>query len=208
MQAKPLAELLPTVDTLVANIVWTYNESSEQDRSEGIEWYAYAHLFADRIAPSVKVGAGVLAALSPQVSWSMNQRLARNACQYRKFTGQTGANVRKARAIINGHNPTDVFDSDRLERGCKVRAFYACILDPNNAHHVVIDRHAFDIALGCFDHGIDGHVLDRIGGYEYFADAYRKAGAELGLLPLQVQAITWLAWRRRKRTKSSTFTDF
>lgn len=37
--------------------------------------------------------------------------------------------------------------------------------------------------------------LERRGLYETFADRYRRAARRLHVLPSQVQAVTWVAWR-------------
>ncbi len=39
--------------------------------------------------------------------------------------------------------------------------------------------------------------------YEEYAQAYRNAGKEVLLRPMQVQAVTWVAVRSRKKAKTS-----
>ena len=100
--------------------------------------------------------------------------------------------------------------------GNKVRAFFACIIAPHTSTDVVVDRHALALALDddrlqvLDDHYTKGcvGVLERSGAYEHVAAAYRKAAAELGLLPHQVQATTWLVHRRTKRPNRSTLSTF
>lgn len=97
----------------------------------------------------------------------------------------------------------------------KVRNFYNNILDPNNPNgHVTIDTHA--VAGGLmrplgskaeevshnFGGGNTGGVYTQdpamtgqMGTYGLYADAYRRAAAERGIQPRQMQSITWEAAR-------------
>lgn len=202
MKALPIADILDSQDWLSANILATYAASTDQDREEGTLWYPLAHLFAATVGKgSVTRGAGIIAALSPQTSWPLNKRLALNAMSGR-ITGHTGVNCEKARDCRRGRDPLDVLG------GNKVRAFYTLIAEPTNAYDVVIDRHAFDCALGYVTNNATRKILERKGGYDYVADAYRKAAASLGILPSTLQATVWLTWRRSIRDNESEFTAF
>jgi len=202
VKAKPIAEILDTQEWLVSNILATYASSTDQDRLEGSQWYPLAHLFAHTVGKgSVKRGAGIIAALSPQLSWAENKRLALQSRSGR-ITGQTGLNCQKATDCRSGHEPLDVLG------GNKVRAFYSLILNPNDSYNVVIDRHAFDCALGYVTDNRTRKILERKGGYDYIADCYRKAAAELGILPSVLQATVWLTWRRQIRSNDSSLTAF
>lgn len=202
MKAAPIESILDSQEWLANNILATYDQATDQDRQEGTLWYPLAHLFAHTVGiGSVKRGAGILAALSPQTSWPENKRLALNA-RTGKITGHTGANCRKALECRQGFEPLDVLG------GNKVRAFYSLILEPGNAFDVVVDRHAFDVALGYVTNNLARKVLERRGGYDYVADAYRNAAAELGILPSVLQATVWLTWRRQVRSNESSLTTF
>lgn len=199
---KPLpADLTPVVQNIV-NMFWS---ATDEDMAAGLAWYAMAHSIAAELDPDdVRIGAGVIAALSPQLGWSENVRLARKAFADDRASGHTGSNVNKANRILWHYmDPLDVLG------GQKVRAFYTAIVEPEHTTAVVIDRHAFDIAVGRVTDGATRGVLARVGVYELFADAYREAArritSELGdyygrraVSPSAVQAVTWLAWRRQK----------
>ena len=95
--------------------------------------------------------------------------------------------------------------------GSKVRAFYRAILDPADPDPVVIDRHAFDVAVGRVTSDRVRRVLvDRSWVYDAVADAYRAAAAELSArtgelwTPSELQAATWETWRARKRVAQVT----
>ena len=195
---KPLApELRPNVE----NIVNTFFSASDEDLAAGMEWYSVAHAHAVRIAgdDGAAIGAGVIAALSPQLGWTYNLELAERAFRDEKASGCVGANTNKANSIMWHYaDPLDILG------GQKVRAFYLAILEPHHVTAVVIDRHAFDIAVGRVTDDVTRRVLARVGVYEIFADAYRAAAHIISeafgetVAPSAVQAVTWLAWRRNK----------
>jgi hypothetical protein len=90
----------------------------------------------------------------------------------------------------------------------KVRNFYNNIVDPTSADgHVTIDTHAVAAALLKPLSGSSKEVLDNLGGlgstaatgasgsYGLYADAYRDAAAQKGVLAREMQSITWEAIR-------------
>lgn len=187
----------------VRRIVALFNRATVDERQEGLAWYRKANTFAQGLAErnglSLAQASGIVAALSPQVSWEVNQTLAMKACAGRSYVGQTRPNMAKASAIREGSNPSEVlFTSDRT--GKKVRAFYACIADPEGTKEVCIDRHAYSLAEGLLanDDKERTNALQRKGVYEGLADSYREASRILGVLPHEVQAVTWLVWRNLK----------
>jgi hypothetical protein len=97
--------------------------------------------------------------------------------------------VMKVTSILSGTPPLDVLG------GNKVRAFYSTIIDPHGDVTPVIDRHAFDIAVGHRYGDKRRKPLARKGVYELFAAAYRRAAILAGVSAPQIQAITWVAWR-------------
>ena len=176
------------------NILATYALASSEELDNGAQWYPRAHALACELdGGDGRVGAGVLAALSPITPWSRNAVLGRRAFALGRLDGGTlSGSVRKANAILDGADPLDVLG------GLKVRNFFEAIANPLSPDAVVIDRHAFDVAVGkvCVD--ADRGQLGRLGDYARFARAYARAGAILGTTPATVQATTWVTWRRLK----------
>jgi hypothetical protein len=181
---------------LARNILSVYARATAEERAEGLNWYRHAHGIAcdiaSRVGCTVQGAAGILAALSPSVAWETNVTDA-----YRLAADEPGAfstygpNVRKARAIRDGANPLDILG------GPKVRAFYACILEPDSAHGTVcVDRHAVSVAFAkTLGQKFGPAYLALAGSYARVAKAYCAAAKTLGILPHQLQAITWVAWR-------------
>lgn len=121
--------------------------------------------------------------------------------------------IGKAVAILE--DPSVVNISRMLGQQHKVRNFYNNIYAPGDpAGHVTIDTHA--VAAGLlrplsgnsrevlhnFGSGVVGEVGPKNssitgvqGTYGLFAEAYRRAAAERGVLPREMQSITWEAVR-------------
>jgi hypothetical protein len=99
--------------------------------------------------------------------------------------------------------------SSRLGNGNKVRNFYGNIIDPENAEFLTADTHAFAAGLmlpasaneaqdfGLFDGGMSVE-------YAIFKDAYTEVAKEFGILPRELQSITWEAVRGSINTDNRT----
>ena len=202
-QADPL-----TQSQRVARILAVYARATEDERTEGLYWYRAANTFASGLSAKYGVtteqAAGVIAALSPQTSWERNVPLAEKACRTKRPSGHTGANCAKARAILRGKTaPLDTLG------GNKVRAFFDNIANPEESQAVTIDRHAYDIAEGVYTSDASrsqvANLLRHPVRYAHYAAAYREAARILNLRPLQVHAVTWVAWRNLKANATLPF---
>lgn len=172
----------------IANIVKVYNRATPDQKRRGADWYQSAHELASFLAEGdVKRGAGVIAALSANKAWYLNQRLARRAFAG-EVAGHTADNLRKVERIMSGADPEDV-----LPMAMKTGNFYRCILDPQDQEAVCIDRHAHDIAVGA-PWGDRERGLGAKGRYAVLSLAYRNAAAKLGVTPSVLQATTWVVW--------------
>jgi len=181
-----------------ARIVDVWRQATVAELVEGMDWYRDANALAVRLSPAdPAAAAGVIAALSPMMSWGQNIILAERAYADGKASGALFSNVAKANRILAGERPEDVLGGD------KVRAFYGVIADPTS-DAVVVDRHAFDIAVGRVTNNESRQALGRKGVYAKFESAYVRAAkviaSETGMdvSASQVQAVTWTVWRRLK----------
>ncbi|MET8111204.1 DUF7178 family protein [Streptomyces prasinus] len=192
-----------TREQYVTNIVKVWKAATAEQVTEGRLWYVTAHNLADMMTEGdVRKGAGVLAALSPQTSWPLNVELAKNACETGEPSGHLGDALAKAAKILAGADPVEVLPMDR-----KTGHFYRCILDPQDADAVCIDRHAHDIAVG-EEYGAKDRGLGAKGRYALIAHCYREAAQRLGELPSVVQAVTWVVWREGLVGTSTRGTEF
>lgn len=217
-----------TARPTTTNVLKAFWSATPEEFEEGRAWYANARKLAMGLAHSqikgyyddleynekwdveVRKAVAVIAVLSPQVHWDRNVEMARNAyviASYQNYDRSESrdswpglkANFDKAMRILDGEKPEDVVS------GPKVTAFYHAITDANDPRGIVIDRHAFDVAVGrVMDDKTRGIVLGRAGAYASFVRAYERATVALqafypGITPAEVQAICWVAWRRLKK---------
>lgn len=185
------------------NIASIYFQANDLDIQSGMTWYDNAHSICQRLAArygyTTSQVAGVMAALSPGCSWEQNVKFTEKLISYHKDgltceespkVGTYGkANKVKAWKIADGAQPLDVLG------GNKVRAFFACIDNPQSKE-VCIDRHAASIAVGkpLADEFTKVSGTDK--KYASLVDDYNTVAYELQLRGHQLQAITWVAWRR------------
>jgi hypothetical protein len=134
---------------------------------------------------NARKGAGVLAALSANKSWSENTKLALRAFSNGHLTGHFQDALTKTIRIMSGEDPETV-----LPMHAKTGNFFLCIANPRHPSAVVIDRHAHDVAVG-ETYGNRDRGLSSKGRYNALARAYRDAADRVKELPLHVQAITW-----------------
>ncbi len=192
-------------DVMVANITNVFARAEHEHDSyiEGLGWYANANSVAHELSQdhgvTLDTAIGVLAVLSPSTNWSRNIELAADMLATDDCSHAYGECIDKARRIIAGETVHDV-----TKVGRKVKSFAACITNPNNPGAVCVDRHAVVLATGTPLSDLDGW-LDLIGTYVLTAAAYRTVARTVGLLPSQVQAITWCQHRKETDTYKGEF---
>lgn len=177
------------MDTMTGNILDVWGEATDAQMFEGRLWYHHAHSLACTVGNwDVRKGSGIIAALSPQKSWVINQRLAL-ATLTGVVSGQTGDAVSKTERIMNGEDPAVV-----LPEGKKTWHFFHNILTPDDPRFVTIDRHAFRVASSEWDNG-SPKITSTV--YREMVRAYQQAARILRVVPSTVQATTWLVAKER-----------
>lgn len=193
-------------DLHVKNIVNKYREATPKLLKGGSEWYERAHDEAKKVGGGdVRRGAGIIAALSPQIGWDRNVAEAHELAKTGNIRGALlPANVEKAQRIHAGEDPHEVLG------GHKVRSFFENIHDPSNPQPVTIDRHAYDIAMGnpfvgtgrkSNPRGVGGKMSPDVGlsaksRYDHFVNAYHAAAQNLEVeVPNKAQAVSWVTHR-------------
>ena len=115
--------------------------------------------------------------------------------------------IKKAIAALDTDDPAAL--SRLLGANHKVRSFYNNIISPNSQFDdTTIDTHAINaahlrpmggshpvVSFGLGMGGSSSNATGAKGGYGIYHEAYRQAAERLGLLPRQVQSITWEAVR-------------
>ena len=188
------------------SILAVFFAATDLEKINGAQWYSVAQNASDAIANrygiSLDTVAGVVAALSPNNRWERNLRDADHLISAYTLggiddalsvkTSTYGKNKAKALAILQGAEPLDALG------GLKVRAFYGCIIGQDA---VCVDGHAYAIWRG---ERISTSSTPKISPKLYAAISadYVKATDTINSViggqckPFQIQAITWLAWRR------------
>lgn len=188
------------------NIIKLYRKAKREHIEAGLNWYRNASAYAEQLAEAYGVSydkvCGVISALSPGCSWEINKRdaekliflhvheLHEELSEARIAT--YGQNIIKALSILEHAGLETIAEKffPGVRSGQKTRAFYLNIFDPENDEPVTIDRHAIAIYEG-FKTSISKGLTPR--QYDRIAEAYRAAAKRLGILPQQLQAVTWVA---------------
>ena len=189
----------------IRNIKAIHELASVEEIANGMAWYGVANCVALTLAEQYDIPAnqavGVIAALSPRNKWTRNMFDAEQLIAAYKAGGAEqarlvractfGANKAKAIKILESGQKAFTNTLDVL-RGPKLREFASCIA---GLDEVCIDGHAWCIWQGSrvtlADVPSIGVKLRR----EIKAD-YAQAATDLGLKASELQAITWVAWRR------------
>jgi DNA topoisomerase IB len=97
----------------------------------------------------------------------------------------------KGARVASGEDPDDVLG------GSKVRSFFNNMNDPTDAHSVTIDTHMVRAAFDSIELSDKDYEAIAVAPakYEWFAEVIREAAEERGILPQQMQAVTWVQWR-------------
>lgn len=193
----------------VANVVAVFNMATPQEKKDGIVWYAEAQKCARLVSEEYQVPlhivVGVIAALSPNNKWDRNVTNAEELIvaflngddmdSVRVSTYHTMK--RKAWSILEAMPSRDEVES--ILNGQKIVAFFRCIMGDRAA--CCVDGHARNIyyaeRVGLTENATN------IGKREYvtIADAYFEAAVAVSegdrtYHAYEIQAITWVVWRR------------
>jgi len=193
---------MTTLTPATRNVTKVFRAANPDQIFKGLDWYADAHAravdFAVEYGVTVDMAAGILAAFSPNNSWTANLTVAHKFfADPDNFAGYFAPMIAKARAIYHGASVLSQLTSD------KVQNFYLCILSAGESDAVCIDRHAMDIAWGVRHADASKRPKLTPKAYAAHADAYRRAAVILSReygMPISaalVQAVTWTVWRNR-----------
>ena len=154
------------------------------------EWYYSVNDLCHSVTPdNPRTFAGIIAALSPRLSWEKNIEYAHLVINGANKVPCLTTNANKAIAIRDGADPDDVLG------GQKVTSFFDNIVNPLHSDSVTVDTHAAAIAFG------DPRYAFKFGArlYREVAEMYREASAIMGYRPLEIQSISWEYWRSMHR---------
>lgn len=183
---------------VTARILRVFRSADPDQLADGMSWYQSAHLEALELSDlhgiPVVSACGIIAALSPQMSWGGNIRWAAEVAAGMSTRRGLGLSLERAIRIRDGEPPLEVLG------GLKVRAFYADIISAGATDAVCVDRHAYDIVTG--ERGSHKSLTPKryfaaAGAYVNAAARLRETGEHDEISAAQVQAVTWVTWRDR-----------
>jgi len=196
-QATPISH-----DAMIANIVAMYNNADADQIAIGMAWYSDAQKAAHDIAVKYEIAVyivvAVIAALSPNNKWLRNV-LNADALIGAFIRGDGIDTVKvstyhkmkqKAWSILA--DKPDYDTAKTMLNGQKITSFFMDIMGEFN---VTIDGHARNIAYNERVGLTDDRTNIGIREYRALQAAYEDAAKQIGIMPYQLQAITWTVWR-------------
>lgn len=197
----------------VNNIKAVYLLATTQEKIDGARWYETAHDIAMRLAIDYELTlhtvAGVIAALSPRNKWCRNVIDAENLIEAFVRDPESAVNIKVCTFGRNKEKAFKMLENDEfcselkgdffvdtirnILKGPKLIEFFNCILGVKD--DVCIDGHAYCIFNGSKTALKDVPSIGVKLRKEIKSD-FRKAAAEFYISAAEMQAITWVAWRR------------
>lgn len=191
-------------EKMIYNIVSVLRDSDETQHAEGLLWYPNAQKAAHDIAIKYDIAVylvvAVIAALSPNNKWTRN--IVNADALIGAFIRGDGIdsvkvstyNKMKQKAWDILAARPDYDGAKAMLKGQKITSFFCDIMGEFN---VTIDGHARNIAYGERVGLTDDRTNIGVREYRALQAAYEEAARRVGLMPYQLQAITWRVWRDR-----------
>jgi len=193
----------------ISNIVSIYEQASKRDRLDGLRWYNTARKQARALSAKhgvpLRIVVGVLAALSPNNKWARNVKDADtligaflNGEQEETVKVATYSAMRAKAWRVLSEKPRTHAGVMQILNGQKIVSFFSNIVGLDN---ITVDGHARNIYYHEKINLTDNRTS--IGKKEYakIQAAYVKAAYKLNVKPYELQAITWVVWRRLHNIK-------
>jgi len=166
---EPYVAQVAYLPTLQKSIGKKFSELNKYDKSAMIR-YSFDN-FADRKAP-LRIPTGIIVSKVDSTS---------------SFSGYD--TIAKAVSIIKDGSNQNI--SNKLGDAFKVRNFYNNIVTPQTDNEVTIDTHAIAASYLLPLGSKSKEVKFDEATYAFFADAYREAAKQRGVLAREMQSITW-----------------
>lgn len=200
MQRKAIysRDLKPRINEFTDRIIELYDLANDNERIDGRSWYSRASAFIQTLADNhnrtVADTAAIFAVLSPSTTLEQNIIDTVNVMGKNDDVpvGTYGPQHLKALGVRDlGITPAEVLGEN------KTAAFWANLVNPNTAGRVTVDRHAARVAAGWTMNAEESYYyVNTPAKYSIMERAYQIAAERLDLLPHQLQAITWLTYKR------------
>ncbi len=197
-----------SMDEMVANIISIWKLSTPQEKRDGVVWYVDAHKECQQMSEDFGVSdylaAGVVSALSPNNKWAINVRNARDLI-YNFIQGEDINAFKVSTYPMNKVKAWEIMqenhDYESMKgklNGQKTTCFYENIMGEDTC---TVDGHARNIAY--MERVTLTSDKSAVGKVEYreIQQAYMTAAKKLRyqnkrVKSYELQAVTWVAWRR------------
>tara|TARA_R110002049_G_scaffold19992_2_gene74219 strand:+ start:447 stop:1037 length:591 start_codon:yes stop_codon:yes gene_type:complete len=186
------------------NIIAIYKLANASEIKHGLTWYVNANTDCMRIANTLElplhIVIGVVSALSPNNKWERNIVNAEDLCNA-FINGQDMDSIKvstyhkmkqKAWHILETMPSYD--ETITILNGKKIVSFYRNI--SGDETDITIDGHARNIYYNDRQGLTTPNTNIRKLEYLDIQKAYLRASKKLGVKAYELQAITWVAWRR------------
>lgn len=186
------------------NIIAIYKLAKPSEIKHGMTWYLNALTdckeLANKLELPIHIVVGVVAALSPNNKWERNTLNALELCQA-FIDGQDMDSVkvstynamkRKAWSILQDMPTYE--ETIIILNGKKIVSFFRNIMGDET--DITIDGHARNIYYNDRQGLTTPNTSIRKLEYFDIQKAYKRASKKLGLKAYELQAITWVAWKR------------
>ena len=186
------------------NIIAIYKLANPSEIKHGLTWYVNAHADCKKIAIEldlpIHIVIGVTSALSPNNKWERNIVNAKDLCKA-FIDGQDMDSIKvstyhkmkqKAWHILETMPTYD--ETITILNGKKIVSFFRNI--SGDETDITIDGHARNIYYNDRQGLTTPNTNIRKFEYLDIQKAYLRASKKLGIKAYELQAITWVAWRR------------
>lgn len=186
------------------NIIAIYKLAKPSEIKHGLTWYVNANSDCKEIAEKLElplhIVIGVVSALSPNNKWERNVINAEDLCTA-FINGQDMDSVKvstyhkmkeKAWSILETMPSYD--ETIEILNGKKIVSFFRNI--SGDETDITIDGHARNIYYNDKQGLTTPNTNIKKNEYKDIQKAYLRASKKLGIKAYELQAITWVAWRR------------
>jgi len=165
---------------VITQLLNYYYQVSPKDEKESKRWYREARKYCKNLSAEsglrVENVTAIVSALSPSVSWDINQRDAREFILSGGVAGVStyGQQVKKAFKLFDERLTKE--DMLKILNGDKTKSFFLNMLHPMTSGPVT---------------GIDPEKYIKVQDRKGAKEAYREAAELVGLRPHELQAVVW-----------------
>ena len=186
------------------NIIAIYKLANPNEVKHGLTWYVNANADCKRIAIQlelpINIVIGVVSALSPNNKWERNIVNAEDLCKA-FINGQDMDSIKvstyhkmKQKAWHILETMPNYEETIAILNGKKIVSFFRNI--SGDETDITIDGHARNIYYNDRQGLTTPNTNIRKLEYLNIQKAYLRASKKLGIKAYELQAITWVAWRR------------